>query len=406
MIRNLKNLLASVCRISQGAPSFIAAGAAVALACSGTDESVLATSTSTQAAPSKLLSPEEHEAEFQRVQQTPLSLEERSTVESLLQEQGIDLSEVTFSGRFVVLGDAYLEADALLRPASSAEGEDEAGVEKGRTYSLGRAGSGAVIPDLEQVLPTEPGQSFPRAPDLFSQIFNNVYQFMRPDIDNVTIVVPSAASASFLIPLFQQAAANVVNAATDCLTGISVRTQANYDALPDVEKIILKPIFVRYGTNVCLNAGQTTNGCAIFPRKETREFAVNFSQTRLVPGNRIGIISTRVTPTKFAGKTCINQADCTKYNVGILTHELLHTLGLGHSSDTAHSVRVLGTEGGSFTPSVMQGFCEGNCLFTPALSADDKKTIDTLYSQQSTALYPGGDGCQWRDGVKAIAAIP
>lgn len=402
MIGNLKNLLSSVCRSSRGTPLFIAAGAAAALACSGTDESVL--SISPPAAPDRLLSPEEHEAEFQRLQQTPLSPEERSTVESLLQEQGVDLGEVTFSGRFVVMGDAYLDADALLRPAT--EDEDEVGVDKGRTYSLGRAGSGAVIPDLVQVLPAEPGQSFPRAPHLFSQIFNGVYQWMRPDIQGVSIIVPNGASASFLVPLFQQAAANVVNAATDCLTGITVRTQAQYDALLDVEKVVIKPIFVRYGSNVCLNAGATTNGCAIFPRKETREFEVNFSQTRLVPGNRIGIISTRVTPTKYAGKTCINQADCTKYNVGILTHELLHTLGLGHSSDTQSSVRVIGTEGGSFTPSVMQGFCEGSCLFTPALSADDKKTIDTLYSQQSSVLYPGGDGCQWRDGVKAIAAIP
>lgn len=398
MIRILKNLLATFCRTNHRAPLFIAAGAAAALACSGADESVLLASE--QADSSGLLSPEEYEAEFERLREAPLSVEEMSAVESLLYEQGADMSEVTFSGRFVVMGDAYLEVDSLLGPAPDVEGE----VEKGRTYSFARdPDTQQPIPDLVEVLPRESGIRFTRSPDPFSQIFNNTYQFMRPDIQGIRIIVPNAASANFLVGLFQQAAANIVNAANDCLTSIGVMRQSQYDAMDPNDKIFVKPIFVRFGPNVCLNPGSTTNACAIFPRKETRDFDINFRQTRLVPGTRLGVISTRVNTTLYHGKTCTNPADCTKYNVGILTHELLHTLGLGHPSD-GNSVRVIGTLGGSLTPSVMQGFCEGNCLFTPALSADDVDTIDTLFSQQSSALYPGGDGCQWRDGLKAIAA--
>jgi hypothetical protein len=54
----------------------------------------------------------------------------------------------------------------------------------------------------------------------------------------------------------------------------------------------------------------------------------------------------------------------------------------------------------------MQGFCQPGrgCVFTATPSADDIDTIDTLFSQQSSALYPGGDFCHWRGGLKTIAA--
>lgn len=395
MIRTLKNVFTSLSRTSQRAPLVIAASAAAALGCSGSDESVLLASEG-YADTRGLLSPEEHEAEFERLQEASLSLEEMTAVEGLLHEQGTDMSEVSFSGRLVVMGDAYLDVDSLLGPVPDAEGETQ----KGRTFSLPRDANNVPIPNNTEVLPREPfNPPFTIAPVLFSQIFNGQYQFMRPDIQNISIVVPNGAAASFLVGLFQQVVANVVGAADDCLTGMTVRTQAQYDALIPEDKVMIKPIFVRYGSSVCLNPGATTNACAIYPRKETREFDINFSQTRLVPGNRLGVISSRISPTKFHGKTCINPADCTKYNVGILTHELLHTLGLAHPNEPS-AVRVIGTTDGSFNVSVMQGFCEGNCLFAPALSADDKDTIDTLFSPQ------GNQGCGWRDGVKAIAAVP
>jgi hypothetical protein len=63
------------------------------------------------------LSIDEQEAEFQRQFTAFLSDEERTTVENLLRESGVEMSEVAFSGRMVILGDAYLEVDFVARRA-------------------------------------------------------------------------------------------------------------------------------------------------------------------------------------------------------------------------------------------------------------------------------------------------
>jgi hypothetical protein len=320
------------------------------------------------------------------MQEASLSAEEMIAIEARLNEMGVDMTEVGFAGRLIVFGDAYAYADELLASASTGD------VEKGRTFAT--TSTAANIDGL------------PLAPTLFSQIFNNNYQFMRPDIQGIRIVIPNGAAASFLVGLFQTAAANVVNAASDCLTGISVITQATYDAMDPNDKIFVKPIFVRFGSSVCPGAGASTNACALFPRNETREFDINLSTTRLVPGTRIGVLSTRINTTVSNGQTCTSgQATCNTNNAAILTHELLHTLGLAHPSDP-NAVRVVGTLGGSLTTSIMQGFCTPGpgCIFPATPSADDVDTIDTLFSQQSTALYPGGDTCGWRGGVKTLAA--
>ena len=351
-----------------------------AFACSGADVTSLAADIdSDRLDPPAPLSAEEREAQFQRLQAAPLSQEDRLAVEERLSELGIAPNEVEFSGRLAAIGDAYLDLDSLLGPAPEE-------IEKGRTF--------AAVDTRPEIA------GLPIAPVKFSQIPNGTYQWMRPDISSsVSIVIQNGAAASFLISVFQQAAANIAGAANDCLTNTTfiVRTQADYDALSFDEKNRTKPIFVNYGSlsTTCPAGTASTNGCSIYPRKETRDFDFNVSSTRLVPGSRIGIVSSRVT-TNHPNK------------LGIVTHELLHTLGLGHIFDSDTSAPVVGTQSSRFTTSVMQEagntLCTSGCLFVNTPSADDIDTIDTLYSQQSSVLYPGGDFCQWRDGMKNIAA--
>jgi hypothetical protein len=343
----------------------IAVGVAAIFACSGQDGSLQPADFESEVLPSgEPLGPDAREAEFRRQHAATLSPEERIEIENRLRENGVDVAEVAFSGRMLTVGDTYLEADALLSRQPGEEGL----VEKGKTFSPtdGRTSIGGL----------------PLAPDLFSQIFNGKYQFHRPDISNVTVVVPNGASAAFLVTAFQQATNAIWGAASDCLSTVSVKTRAQYDALSQDDKILTKPIFVNFGSNACPGLDSEERACSLFPRLETREFEINVLQTRLVPGTRIGVVSTHI-------------SSVTPRNVGSLMHELLHTLGMAHSTETK-SVRVRATSDSPFVFSVMQtGSCTpdtAGCSITNTLSLDDIATIDTLYSPQpgASCLYVAG----------------
>jgi hypothetical protein len=359
----------------------MAIAASTALACSGSDVSYVMTDEGSLP-PSR----EEQEAEFQQLHEAELSQDEMMAAEARLTEMGVEMSEVVFSGRMVVIGDAYVAVDDLL--GSTPDGM----VEKGRTFGA--------------VLDTPSIDGAPLAPTLFSRFSGGAYQWMRPDIQNLRIVVPNGQS--FLVNLFQTARSNIVNAASDCLTTINVHTQAQYDALPNNDKIRSKTILVRFGTNVCPGAGISTNACALFPRNQTRVFEPGApSETRLVPGTLVGVLSNRINTNISNGQTCTSgQATCNANNAAILTHELLHALGLAHVFDNSNGLVVIETSSDRFQTSIMQNFCVPgpNCIFPTTPTADDIDTIDTLFSPQASQLYPGGDFCQYVPGLKTIRA--
>jgi hypothetical protein len=212
------------------------------------------------------------------------------------------------------------------------------------------------------------------------------YLFHRPDIIGVKIVVPNAPS--FLVTAFQQAAAAVVGAANDCLTELRVFTQSQYDALSQADKILTKPIFIRYGAlhTMCPSISpmdNTTAACAIYPREETREFEINVSETRLVPGPRIGVNSAKVISTDF--------------KVSVLTHELLHTLGLAHTNQSLGTAVVPGSSCKTTASSIMHTGGIGGAGASTTITTDDKATIDVLYSPLA------GGSCSYSRGLKVIA---
>jgi hypothetical protein len=210
------------------------------------------------------------------------------------------------------------------------------------------------------------------------------------DSDRFKVYAPALTRTSSedhrMVSAFQQATSAIWGAASDCLSGVSVKTRSQYDTLSNDDKILTKPIFVLFGTDACPGFDDTTSACSVFPRVETREFDINFSRTRVVPGTRIGVVSNKI--SSISART-----------VGILTHELLHTLGVAHSTETK-AVTVRSTSGNQFVFSVMQtGSCTPGavgCSITNTLSADDIDTIDTLYSPQ-----PGGS-CAYRRGFVNI----
>jgi len=299
-------------------------------------------------------------------------------VESRLRELGMDVTEVTFSGRMLAFGDAYLSADAVLSWPDAAD-IDAADIDAADTVE-----KGTTLAVVDGTL-TVNGQ--PRAPDIFSQRSNNKYLFHRPDINSVVIVIPSTAAASFLVGMFQQASAAIRDAANDCLAAVQVMTENQWNALSFNIRRQHKPIFVRYGSvgTVCPD-DFTARACALYPRLETRDFGDAALATRMVPGTRIGVVDSAINSNNTE-------------NVGILMHELMHTLGVAHPSDPG-STKVTQTSSVNTVSSVMQNCVPGSvgCNLTFTLSPDDVDVIDTLYSPQ-----PGGS-CAYAFGLKILVA--
>jgi hypothetical protein len=319
------------------------------------------------------LSGDEQEAEFQRQFTASLSDDERIAVENLLRESGIDMTEAAFSGRVVTFGDAYLSVDALLAERNT--------IEKGRVLNATVSGNGT--------------DNLPKAPVVYFSTTNGRYFFHRPYYDGAVIVVPDGSAASFLVGAFQQAAAAIASSvAGDCLVNaIPVETQAQWSARPVLDLLGKYPVFVRYGAHntVCPGSDLSIPACSLFPRFGGFLSDIGLPQTRMVIGPRIGVSISEVTSEQGADAK----------NVGLLTHELLHTLGLSHSDIASGSLVAPGTDGSTAVESVMHSnaFCcqhpgdvcppSPGCLWRSTITADDHRTIRALY------FPPPGTSCAY-----------
>ncbi len=108
---------------------------------------------------------------------------------------------------------------------------------------------------------------------------------------------------------------------------------------------------------------------ALFPREERRAFEPNLVETRMVPGTRIGLVRSSITPDDP--------------HVSTLTHELLHTLGLAHSNPRSATTPVPGTRCNPAQSLLRPGGAD-------ELHADDIETIDIPFSP-----FPG-ESCVYR----------
>lgn len=338
---------------------------------------------------------EEREAAFQSLANAPLRDDERDEIVLLLQDNGVAMEEVSFVGRLVQVGDEQATADELLEAAA---------VEKARVFSTTSSetrGTPAPTPQL------------PVLPFLFAK--NNAsgqFTFWRPTQHHfIAVVVPD--TPTFLLQLMKNAVSRWLSAnANDCLNAtagsesIRVMTVSTFNALSTSEKQSTPCINVVYGVKsvACPNSTLNFQGCSLGMRQVAIKVGSTF-ENRVVIGPRIGLLDPDVTGTDSSSQW-------------VALHELGHTLGFSHSSQsTATSLTVPGTNGDARAASVMQQErCDAAtqarcttepettrpicCSWFPLLTADDKRAVGTLYQSLPST------GCNYVHDFQVIPALP
>ena len=331
---------------------------------------------------------DEREAEFQRQVNGVVTDEEMADVESLLADSGIDLEQVAFAGRTVMIDDVYVDVDGLLLRQN---------VSKGRVLA-------EAYPD-----PLGP-EGIPVAPEVFAKLRGPTeIEFFRPMLtQRIIIVVPD--SPTFLLTTFNNVASAVNATASDCFsTGatptIRALKRSSYNALSTQERDSTPAVQVTWAARntSCPGSPASLKGCSGGPRHGNVRVGAS-TQHRMLIGPRIGLVSTLVQDGSLA-------------NQSIALHEFLHTLGLGHivrNLSTEHpleSIVVVGTSSSQRIESVMQNNCLNNedctlpaltrapcCFRSIGLSNDDTDVIDTLYSPLPST------GCSYVEGFQVVQA--
>ena len=273
-------------------------------------------------------------------------------------------SHLLVQGRVLVDEDAFLNVDAIL-------GDVVRRVDKGRTLS------GVIEHPVygEDLMSTQYARMDPANPANF--------QFKRPYFGYnqvVKVVVPN----TFVRDIMLAAVDKLETAADDCITSASIDVvlQSTWDGYGSQQQYYA-PIMVTHGApaDVCPVSTEEVSGCAAFPRAYSIAIGPSLYQTRLVVGGYVGLNSAYVTGVD-------------PDSIGTALHELLHTFGFGHTNtgtnDDAAYLTIPGTSGKRASKSIMRRLTASN--YSNDLSADDKASIDTLYSAQpgstcSTLLY-------------------
>lgn len=350
--------------------------------------------------PPARVSLEEEEAEFQRMAHTPLSDEERLKVERVLDATGVAPDEVAFVGELVLQRDVYTHSDELLALA-------DAVVEKGRIISR--------IFTSTTGTPGPAGSQLQVSPELYARMNNGTFQFYRPYVQHFTaFIVPTD---NFLLSLFQLITGNVNSAANDCLTAngtsgtLRAGTVANFNALSATEQARIPRVTVTHGSLETVCPGATAldpdiKGCSLAMRHRSLLHLDGVTRSTMTIGPRIGLVNTAVTGLGGLSRR-------------VATHELLHTLGVAHPSQSTadgnsdgqpDAIVVPGTSSAANTISVMQNECSAGtncsvanppvCCNTQSndMTIDDIDVIDTLYSPQA------GGNCTYLNDFRNIAA--
>ena len=281
-----------------------------------------------------------------------LTADERARLDAHYASQGMPEDQVSYRGRVITVeGDMLVDADYILSGLER--------VEKGQVnHGSGGFGQGSLA-RCNGGVPS--GNECP----------TGKFQFFRPWIDDkYFVIVDDFTFNKYYLDLVTNAAAAVENISGDKPGAnlYDVVTPAQYAARPAADQF-------RYVINVVISTtactGANTLACMEVPVQTTEQTPTG-QQTRMRLGRRLGIRQDKIQDA--TGTTRLN-------NIGVITHELLHSLGIGHVDfpDPSFQIYVPGTAKAAANPlSVMWGNI-GNSRWKNTPQADDIDMMQTLY---------------------------
>lgn len=320
--------------------------------------------------------------DYDQLRQQELSEEERDVLDNYFETTGASSEGLEFFGRLVALqGDGYLFADDILPAAYWLGASVDESLEKGKVPTqLSLAGSG--FPNCP---PAVCGTSAP-VQFAFGTLPPQNLAFRRPDTTRTYYLVVEDAAPSFFTNgagggLVGQAATAIENAlSNDCLSGslFTVLRNSAYQALPLSTRQANYRTRIIHGefSSVC---GGGAVGCANFPRMASVTLdGVTVSRLRF--GDRVGLVTVSLNPP---GEPTTALIATNEYSVGILTHELLHTMGFAHPDVPGGAIEprvVPGTASGTTHLSIMYGATVQNPNYRATPQLDDRTMMTKLYS--------------------------
>ena len=305
-----------------------------------------------------------------------LSARERQAIVAQLERRGVPAADLTFHQRRVfVQGDAFLYADDVLGWASRGS------LDKGRVptrVALDASGfpdcsvaaCGGVSP-AQYARAAQPGELAFRRPDTTRTYF----LVIADTAPSYFTEAPADAGTPVPGGILGAAAAAIVEASpSDCLESSLFRVlrESEYDGLPGAVREAGYAVRITTGQffEVCSRAAVA---CANLPRLEGESVDAG-PNPRLRFGDHVAFVDTAlVTPT-----SALVELDA--YAIGVATHELLHTLGVGHPQPSSLGEQVVpGTASGQDHDSIMQA-SSSSPTWHPTLQADDRALLAQLYS--------------------------
>jgi hypothetical protein len=305
----------------------------------------------------------DQDASFDQKRGMELSGDERTQLDTYFATQGVPEESLSYEGRTIAVeGDMLLDADNILRSMDQA-------VEKGTTPRVG----GLETTALSRCNPTPAGGHI-ECPA------GSNYQFWRPFIASPGYHVVVNSSFQYHFDLVNTVANTLENLSSDAIGSnvFTVIKAAEYNALPQATRD------AAYKINVVINDNQTVGnpGLSCSGANTTACMQLPFISCQVLQAGQACVSRMRIGRHMGIRTDTTNGAENSARNQGIVMHEFLHGLGLGHFNHDPTPIAFLyvpGTSRSLNDLSIMYVFNDESLNWRNTLQADDMDTVRTLY---------------------------